>query len=118
MHIHSKHIIHRDIKGSNIMLSVTGDVKLSLFSLFPSFSSLSFFLSSFVSHRLAASVDFGVAYDMTVGGKIKLSGSAHWMAPEVIKREPHTPKVSHEKIIRHPLQTLDPGLLVSVRAMI
>eukprot|EP01096_Ripella_sp_DP13-Kostka_P012763 TRINITY_DN5398_c0_g2_i1.p1 TRINITY_DN5398_c0_g2~~TRINITY_DN5398_c0_g2_i1.p1 ORF type:complete len:247 (-),score=89.82 TRINITY_DN5398_c0_g2_i1:45-785(-) len=64
-HIHSKHIVHRDVKGANIMMSVCGDVKL---------------------------IDFGVSYDLSVGGKVKIAGSPQWMAPEIIKRQPPTVK--------------------------
>jgi len=32
-HLHSRHVIHRDIKSDNILLSLTGDIKLSMFCL-------------------------------------------------------------------------------------
>ena len=35
-HLHKHGIIHRDIRSENVLLSVTGDVKLSSYSEFPS----------------------------------------------------------------------------------
>lgn len=59
--LHDKHIIHRDLKGANIMMTVKGDVKL---------------------------VDFGLAFDSSRGGKLAMAGSPFWIAPEVLRREP------------------------------
>ena len=51
------------------MLSVHGDVKL---------------------------VDFGLAFDLCKGGKIKMVGSPFWMAPEVIRGDPQSyPVIFH-----------------------
>lgn len=33
-YLHSENLVHRDLKTANIMLSITGDVKISTFSLF------------------------------------------------------------------------------------
>lgn len=59
-YIHSKNIIHRDIKGGNLLIIKSGTVKLA---------------------------DFGLA---VLADNIKthsLAGSPYWMAPEVIKEE-------------------------------
>ena len=34
-HLHSRHVIHRDIKSDNILLSMEGNIKLSRISSLP-----------------------------------------------------------------------------------
>eukprot|EP00027_Filamoeba_sp_ATCC50430_P004707 CAMPEP_0168563694 /NCGR_PEP_ID=MMETSP0413-20121227/12816_1 /TAXON_ID=136452 /ORGANISM="Filamoeba nolandi, Strain NC-AS-23-1" /LENGTH=714 /DNA_ID=CAMNT_0008595251 /DNA_START=275 /DNA_END=2416 /DNA_ORIENTATION=- len=55
-YLHSMGVVHRDIKGSNILITKTGIVKLA---------------------------DFGVA--STIGEINHVAGSPYWMAPEVIE---------------------------------
>jgi len=62
VYLHERHKIHRDIKSDNILLTLSGDVKLG---------------------------DFGYAAQLT-GQRSKRSsivGTPYWMAPEVIRNK-------------------------------
>eukprot|EP01095_Lingulamoeba_sp_RSL-Kostka_P013076 TRINITY_DN5311_c0_g2_i1.p1 TRINITY_DN5311_c0_g2~~TRINITY_DN5311_c0_g2_i1.p1 ORF type:complete len:262 (+),score=63.81 TRINITY_DN5311_c0_g2_i1:1-786(+) len=59
--LHEQNVVHRDLKSHNIMLSVEGDAKI---------------------------VDFGLAFDLCIGGKSLMCGSPYWMAPEIINKWP------------------------------
>lgn len=65
-YLHSKGIIHRDIKGGNILVTDTGIAKLSDFG---------------CSKQLAGLCT--ASMDESLRG---IKGSVHWMAPEVIKQ--------------------------------
>jgi serine/threonine protein kinase len=58
-HLHKNKVIHRDIKGQNVLLTDNADIKL---------------------------VDFGVSaqLDRTIGKRNTFIGTPYWMAPEVI----------------------------------
>jgi len=56
-HLHSNQLVHRDLKSTNVMLSVYGDVKI---------------------------IDFGLCVDLKEGPHSRMAGSPYWMAPEVI----------------------------------
>lgn len=59
-HLHKNHIIHRDIRGSNLLLTTEGEIKLC---------------------------DFGLSQNIksTLGKRGTCIGSPYWMAPEVVK---------------------------------
>ena len=64
--LHSQHRIHRDIKSDNILLSSSGEVKIS---------------------------DFGVYIDHTGEENMGIAGTVWWMAPEIIKGKFYDTKV-------------------------
>ncbi|XP_072778408.1 serine/threonine-protein kinase PAK 3-like [Taeniopygia guttata] len=66
--LHSKQVIHRDIKSHNILLGLDGSVKLA---------------------------NFGLAAQLTAEQSKRSSavGTTHWMVPEIFTRKPYGPKV-------------------------
>jgi mitogen-activated protein kinase kinase kinase len=72
-YLHSKDIIHRDIKGANILVDHQGSVKISDFG---------------ISKRVEASTLSG----KKAGQRVSLQGSVFWMAPEVVKQTAYTRK--------------------------
>jgi p21-activated kinase 1 len=89
-HLHEYGIIHRDIKSDNVLLSPTGDIKLSTYH---------GLLLWYDDLTLAASLtlaDFGFCgqiSDPAKGKRTTMIGTPYWMAPEVVKQKEYGPKV-------------------------
>ncbi|TPX74335.1 hypothetical protein CcCBS67573_g04397 [Chytriomyces confervae] len=68
IHLHSRNVIHRDIKSDNILISRDGKIKLS---------------------------DFGYSARISAARtqRTTLAGTPYWMAPEVVKQKEYGPKV-------------------------
>ncbi|XP_057896473.1 serine/threonine-protein kinase PAK 2-like, partial [Melospiza georgiana] len=66
--LHSNHVIHRDVKSSNILLRTDASVKLADFGLFAQLSP-------------------------EQGRRSSMAGAAGWLAPEVVTGQPCGPKV-------------------------
>ncbi|KAG8833438.1 ATP binding [Serendipita sp. 400] len=68
-YLHGQTIIHRDIKGANILVDNKGGIKIS---------------------------DFGISKKVEEGfpraNRMSMQGSVFWMAPEVVKQIPYTSK--------------------------
>ena len=69
-YLHSNGVIHRDIKGANILVDKDGSVKLTDFG---------------AAKRLESAL-INDSYLMSKS----LKGSPYWMAPEIAKRTGHT----------------------------
>lgn len=77
-YLHSKDIIHRDIKGANILVDNKGTVKISDFG---------------ISKRVEASTLLNPQPHLKRGGpRVSLQGSVFWMAPEVVRQTAYTKK--------------------------
>ncbi|KAG0182028.1 hypothetical protein DFQ29_006146 [Apophysomyces sp. BC1021] len=71
-YLHSRNILHRDIKAANILVEEDGICKISDFG-------------------LSKKNDYDEVYDQN--SRMSLRGSIYWMAPEMVKNEPYSAKV-------------------------
>ena len=73
-YLHSKDIIHRDIKGANVLVDNKGNIKISDFG---------------ISKRVEVS---NLGNPTRTNNRTSLQGSVFWMAPEVVKQTSYTRK--------------------------
>jgi len=62
-YLHKKQLAHRDLKSTNVMMSIKGEIKL---------------------------IDFGLCADFSNGPRTKMLGSPFWIPPEMIQEKPHS----------------------------
>lgn len=74
-YLHNRDIIHRDIKGANILVDNKGGIKISDFG---------------ISKKMEASTILGGSANAK--NRPSLQGSVFWMAPEVVKQTAYTRK--------------------------
>ena len=75
-YLHGEDIIHRDIKGANILIDIKGTVKIGDFG---------------ISKKVSAIDEEDEDFKKT-GKRASLQGSVFWMAPEVVKQTTYTKK--------------------------
>lgn len=78
-YLHGEDIIHRDIKGANILIDIKGTVKISDFG---------------ISKKVGSNVDMedDAPEHKRSARRASLQGSVYWMAPEVVKQTAYTKK--------------------------
>jgi mitogen-activated protein kinase kinase kinase len=72
-YLHGKNIIHRDIKGANVLVDNKGGIKISDFG-------------------ISKKVEAGLLTSSAANHRPSLQGSVFWMAPEVVKQTSYTLK--------------------------
>ncbi|KAJ1985120.1 ATP binding [Dimargaris verticillata] len=70
-YLHEREIIHRDIKGGNILVDIKGGVKISDFG-------------------ISKKIEHGEDRLSLISNRSSLKGSVFWMAPEVVKKTHYT----------------------------
>lgn len=76
-YLHGRNIIHRDIKGANVLVDNKGGIKISDFG---------------ISKRVEASSVLGSSASGNHLNRPSMQGSVFWMAPEVVRQSAHTKK--------------------------
>jgi p21-activated kinase 1 len=89
-HLHEYGIIHRDIKSDNVLLSPTGDIKLSTY-----YGLLFWYDDLTLAAAYLTLADFGFCGQISdpKGKRTTMLGTPYWMAPEVVKCKEYGPKV-------------------------
>ena len=80
-HLHSKGVIHRDIKSDNILLSMDGNIKLS------KFTSAKLRKCEWDANKKAADFGFCAQINESHNKRTTMVGTPYWMAPEVVTRK-------------------------------
>lgn len=97
-HLHSKGVIHRDIKSDNILLSMEGNIKLSEYFLVTFWPPTLCRRQCCVLMRaspLPPAADFGfcATINESQNKRTTMVGTPYWMAPEVVTRKEYGRKV-------------------------
>jgi p21-activated kinase 1 len=88
-YLHKHGVIHCDIKSSHVLLSLGGDIKLSMYE-------VTLARKSLIRVTFPTQVDFAFCSQPLDPARTKqttMMGSPYWMAPEVVTRTEYSPKV-------------------------
>lgn len=91
-YLHEREIIHRDIKGANILVDNKGNIKISDFGISKKVEDSE---SGVPLPYCTGVADSSLSLDLLTGAKVhrpSLQGSVYWMAPEVVKQTTYTSK--------------------------
>lgn len=83
-HLHSKGVIHRDIKSDNILLSMDGNIKLSTSVIY---------CFMILTDIILADFGFCAQINEAHNKRTTMVGTPYWMAPEVVTRKEYGRKV-------------------------
>jgi len=83
-HLHACKVIHRDIKGQNVLLTDNAEVKVCIAIFIVLHEQVLLIILILIEIGLQL-VDFGVSaqLDRTIGRRNTFIGTPYWMAPEV-----------------------------------
>lgn len=85
--MHSRRIVHRDIKSDNVLMDGNGNIKISTFYTYSA--------SVRITTDCPFLADFGFSAQLTErrSKRATMAGTTYWMAPEVVKQKKYGCKV-------------------------
>ncbi|CCE61773.1 hypothetical protein TPHA_0B01010 [Tetrapisispora phaffii CBS 4417] len=92
-YLHRKNIIHRDIKGANILIDIKGCVKITDFGISKKLSPLNKINAENNEESPEKNEKVRPQENEKINKRVSLQGSVYWMAPEVVRQTAATEKI-------------------------